>query len=213
MLRISFVFIGLVCFASVGHGGFVTTTFSSSEFSTGSFAPVTLLSGDGTLSATFSGGVQRQSFDGPSYNDGPDAYFFINGTFTGSFGDTQSGSTDIGRVVFNRGVESVSFFAADRANGQPSFRVLSTTGNELTSQLITATTNRPSGGATAINLDSATLGSLIGSIEFDNAGPAGNPPYVIAIDSFSATAAAVPEPSGALPLLFLALGTVFRRRR
>ena len=110
-------------------------------------------------------------------------------------------------------MESVSFFAADRANGQPSFRVLSTAGNVLSSQIITATTNRPLGGATAFNLDSATLGSLIGSIEFDNAGPAGSPPYVIAIDTFSASAAAVPEPNAAMGLVALACGLAFRRRR
>ncbi len=202
--------IGLVS-GSIARAGLIVTTFSNAEgFATGSSAPVTLTSGG--LSAVFSGGIQQRSFDGPAYNAGPDAYMIVNGTFTGSFGGMMTGNTDVGSVVFNVGVDELSFFAADRANGTPSLRVLGTDGiTVLATASITGSSNRVADGATAFSFSSAALGAKIGSIEFDNAGPAGNPPYVIALDSFSASA--VPEPSS------LCLGTcmlgfaAFRRRR
>ena len=63
-------------------------------------------------------------------------------------------------------------------------------------------------------LNSSTLGGPIGSIAFDLPGPASNPPYVLALDTFTATAAAaIPEPSSAAILLIGACAMATRRRR
>lgn len=197
-------------FGSVAEAA-VSTSFSNADgFATGATGDVML--SDGALTVTFSGGVQQQSFDGPSYNAGPDAYFFINGTFTGSFGGTQAGSTDVGTISFSTGVDEVSFFAADRANGTPSIRVIADDGvTVLTTVSVTGTSNQP--GATPFTFTSSVLGDQIGSIEIDNAGPAGNPPYVTAIDSFSASVSAVPEPSSMIAGLVLVGGAATRRLR
>lgn len=197
--------------ASVGGADTISTSFSVADgFTSRSFDPVTLT--EGNFSATFDGGFREASFDGPAYNTGPDAYFFLNGSnFTGSFNTRPiSSSTDVGTVDFNIGVTELSFFAVDRANGTPSLRILGVDGSVLASELITETNNR--NAAAQFSFSSSDLGALIGGIEFDNAGPAGNPPYVIAIDTFSATA--VPEPTSfALMALFGATTLGVRRRR
>ena len=199
----------LVCLAGPVAGQTISTSFSQADgFTTGSTTDVVL--GDATFSATFSGGQQEQSFDGPSYNSGPEAYFFINGNFTGSFGRSVADSTDMGTVDFSVGVTELSFYAADRANGTPSFRILGLDDQVLDTALITGTSNRASDGAIPFSFSSSDLGALIGGIEFDNAGPAGRPPYVIAIDSFSATA--VPEPTTMAIGLLATLGAISVRR-
>lgn len=195
----------LTCFATNTFAQTITTGFDNATFPTGSMAAVTIPNVSSSFTATFSGGQQQQMFDGPSYNMGNDAYLFINGTFNGV-----SDSTDVGSIVLSMGATTVSFYAANRANGNTAtYRVLDVNGVQLDSQPITATSNQPGSGG-LVQLSSATLGGLIGSIEFDNAGPAPtpNPPYVIAIDSFTA----VPEPSA---FLFLSLPAItiagFRR--
>ena len=193
----------------------ISTSFSTSDGFVNRSTDDVVLASD-NFAVTFSGGVQEQSFDGPAYNSGPDAYFFVNagpGTFTGSFGVRPlAGNVDVGTISFNTGVTSLSFYAADRANGTPSFRLLDLDGNTLTTELITGTTNRSANGATPFEFSSTDFdGALFGSIEFDNAGPAQNPPYVIAIDNFSATS--VPEPSSALLGALGALLAISRRRR
>ena len=58
--------------------------------------------------------------------------------------------------------------------------------------------------------NSADLGGLIGEITFDLPGPNANAPYVLAIDTFSATA--VPTPS-AIGAGLAGLGLLGARRR
>lgn len=191
----------------------ISTTFARSEgFTSRDTDDVVLTNSIDGFAVTFSGGVQEQSFDGPAYAAGPDAYFFVSagmGTFTGSFGVRPLASTgDTGTVSFNRGVTDLSFNAANRANGTPSFQILDLNGNLLSSSSITETSNRAV--ASGFSFNSEDLGGLIGSVVFDNAGPAGNPPYVIAIDRFSATA--VPEPSSVL-MCCIGLAATLRRRR
>ena len=182
----------------------ISTTFDNATFATGSTSNVTLT--DGPLSAVFQGGFQEQSFHGPAYSDSNDAYFFINGTYTGSFGRPATGSTDVGIVDFNIGVDTLSFFASDLENGTPSFRVLG-----VDDTTVLASVSFSNSSATQFSFDSATLGAQIGSVEFDNAGPASAPPYGIAIDSFSASA--IPEPSSATAILFAVAGFALRRRK
>lgn len=208
-----FALLAVACLASTANAQSLTTSFSQADgFTTGSTANVTF-PGSGGLTATFSGGFQEQSFDGPAYNAGPEAYFFVNGTYTGSFGRTATGSTDVGTVSFSTGVDQVSFSAADRANGTGTFRVLDTSGATLLSQSIVATDNGTAAAAFSFDSSVDFDGSQIGSIEFDNAGPAANPPYVIAIDSFSASVNAVPEPSSMLFGLLVPAVAVLRRNR
>ncbi len=201
------------------QAGIITTEFNTSDgFVTGDTGDITLTDGAG-FEVTFSGGQQQQMFDGPSYNNGPAGFLFINdGPGTAGFdgGNPTTGpatgdgiNDDIGSILFNVGASSVSFFAANRANGASStVNVFSLDGSLLTSAPIP-------NGATADNLFTFTadvLGAEIGRIEIDLAGPAANPPYVVAIDSFSATAA-VPEP-GMLSLfgLLALMGLAGRRR-
>lgn len=191
----------------------ITTSFNTSDgFATGGTASTTLTSLDGFLTATFSGGQQQQMFDAPSYESPPAGYLFVSGpSFTGASGITISGTGDTGSVDFNIGVDAVSFFAADLANGTGVFRVLGV--DDTTVLNTTSITNvANNAGAPPFSFTSAGLGAQIGSIEFDNAGPAGNPPYVIAIDTFSASVAAIPEPSS-IALGLMALGGMFLRRR
>ena len=174
----------------------INTSFDTTDgFITGDTAPVIL--SDGSFTATFSGGQQQQMFDGPSYNSGPAAYLFVNGGtgFTGTSGNTAASTGDAtGQVDFNQGVSEISFFAANRANGaQGRINVFAEDDLTLLGTVpVTQTENTAASGAVATVISSADFaGQLIGSIAFDNAGPASppNPPYVIAIDSFTATAA------------------------
>lgn len=201
-------------FAAPAQAATITTQFDTSDgFVTGDFGDVTLTSG--SLSVTFSGGQQQQGFDLPSYNVNPAAYMFINGPFTGSFGGTVSGDgtdDDSGMIDFNIGVVEVSFFAANRGFGAGTtlniFGVDDTT--MLGSISITQTSNQASDGAMLTTITGSDFGGLIGKIGIDLPGPAGNPPYVLAIDSFSAR---VPEPGTAALLAAGLLGFGVARRR
>ena len=183
-------------FATQVNAASINTSFDTTDgFITGDTAPVIL--NDGSFTATFSGGQQQQMFDGPSYNSGPAAYLFVNGGtgFTGTSGNTAASTGDAtGQVDFNQGVSEISFFAANRANGaQGRINVFAEDDLTLLGTVpVTQTENTAASGAVATVISSADFaGQLIGSIAFDNAGPASppNPPYVIAIDSFTATAA------------------------
>ena len=190
----------------------ISTSFSTSDgFITGDPASVTL--SNGGFSVTFSGGQQQQMFDGPSYNVAPDAYLFINGT--GGFNGADP-TGDKGLVDFNIGVTEVSFFAADRGNGNGTIRVFGLDDmTVLATQSVTQDDIRPIANPMQSIFSSADFGGqLIGSIEFDNAGPAGNPPYVLAIDSFSATpATAIPIPPTFWLLSIGMLGLVVAGRK
>lgn len=186
----------------------ITTSFNTGDgFVTGDTNPATLT--NGVFSATFSGGQQQQGLDLPSYHTNPAGYLFINGLLNGV-----SGSNDTGLIDFNIGVTEVSFFAANR--GQGAGVALNIFGVDDTTLLdtifITQTSNQDADGAFPTTLNSLVLGALIGSIGIDLPGPAGNPPYVLAIDDFSVTA--VPLPA-ALPLFLAGLAGLgfFRRRR
>jgi hypothetical protein len=193
----------------------VSTGFTNAQgFATGDSSDITIGTG---LTATFSGGQQRQSFDAPAYNQDNAAYFFINGpTFTGSFGSEISVDSpqDVGTISFSSAVDQVSFFAANRANGTPSIRVIGADGvTTLSTVDVTGTSNQGSAGAVPFVFTSEILGDRISRIEIDNAGPAGNPPYVTAIDTFSASVNAVPEPSSLALVSLIAVGVAGRRRR
>jgi len=201
------------------QAGIITTEFDTSDgFVTGDTSDVTLTDGAG-FEVTFSGGQQQQMFDGPSYNNGPAAYLFINdGPMDAGFdgGNPNTGpatgdgiNDDIGNILFNVGASSVSFFAANRANGASStLNVFSLDGDLLTSAAI------PSGAASDnfFTFTADELGAGIGRIEFDLAGPAANPPYVVAVDSLTVQA---PEPGMLSLSLFgvLALVGLASRRR
>lgn len=197
--------------------GFITGPVNGATAAAGVFDDVTL--NNGAFSVTFGGGQQQQAFDGPSYETGPAAYFFVNtgggaSVFTGSFGNSITGGANNGDsnglIEFGGlGASTVSFFAADRANGAASsLNIFGTDGS-----LLQGGVSIPSGDVSDFFFDfnSSTLGGPIGSIQFDLVGPAANPPYVVAIDTFSATAA-IPEPSSALLLSGLALVGLRRRR-
>ena len=198
--------------------GFVTGPTNGAAAAAGAFAPVTLGS-TSAFDVTFSGGQQQQMFDGPSYNSNPAAFLFVNtgpgaAVFTGASGNTITGGAnngdDNGLISFGGpGASSVSFFAADRANGASTTgTVFDTAGAELDTFTI------PSGNVSdnQFLFTEADLGGAIGAIGFDLPGPAANAPYVVAIDSFSEISA-VPEPSS----LMLVLGSLavagLRRRR
>jgi hypothetical protein len=197
-------------FSAFGAAALATSTIStefdtSDGFVTGDFGDVTLA--HGTFSVTFSGGQQQQGFDGPSYSAPPAAYMFINGLFAGSFGNTVAGdgvNDDAGLIDFDIGAREVSFFAANRGNGAGVtlniFGVDDTT--LLDTIVITQTSNLVADGAVMTVLSASALGGFIGSIAIDLPGPAGAPPYVLAVDSFSATAIPVPA---ALPLFLAGL--------
>ena len=163
---------------------------------------------------TFSGGQQQQMFLPGAYNVGPAAYLFINGGggFNGANSTGDTGVIDFGLA----GATTVSFFAANLANG-PGTGILSVFG--VNDNLITTVdvlsgsfTNNGDNSAFEISLDAAALGENIGSIGVNLPGPAAtpNPPYVVSIDSFSATV--VPEPTS-VSLLGLGLGLFLIRRR
>lgn len=182
----------VAAFAAITTGAYasetVNTTFALSDgFTTGGTADVTISSG--AFEVTFSGGQQQQSFDGPSYNTGPDAYLFISGpSFTGSFGQSALGTGDKGLIDFNVGVSEASLFVANRALGAATtVRVFGRDDTTILDEIsVSQTSIRPEANPTQTVIDAAAYGALIGSIEIDNPGPAGNPPYVTAIDTFSA---------------------------
>ena len=217
-MKIKYSMLALSSFLCVElvSAGTVLTSFSRADgFVSRSFANTSLTDAD--LTVTFSGGFQEQSFDGPAYNAGPEAYFFVNagmGTFVGNFNRRPIASrTDIGTVSFNTGVNELSFYAADRGIGTPTFRLLDENGDLILSETISGTSNRDAGSFYDFD-DSDLGGRLVRTIEFDNAGPAGMPPYAIAIDSFRASnATVVPEPSGVLLGCVALMGGVLRRRR
>lgn len=205
----------------------VSTQFNTSEgFVTGDFGDQTI--SNGPLSVTFSGGQQQQSFNLAAYNVNPAAYLWINGTLVDSVGPNAGTNSvsgdgiddDLGLIDFNIGVSEVSFFAANIANGAAA--ALTFFGVDdvsvLGTILISQESNQLSDGATPTVITSSVFaGQEIGSIGVNLPGPASppNPPYALAIDSFSATAA-VPEPT---TLATLALGSVgmaglrYRRRK
>lgn len=216
----------LLCFAlaSPSFASPISTQFNDTDgFITGDTDPVTLT--NGALSVTFSGGQQQQMFDAESYNVAPAAYLFINGTFTGASGNDASGDgvdDDTGLIDFNIGVLEVSFFGANRGNGDAVeltiFGVDDVT--ELSTETITQTSN-PTGAPTTIT--AADVGAPIGSIGIDLPGPNMMPPYVFAIDTFSVVDEEepvvvpnpIPEPGAAilLGMGLLALGASRRRNR
>jgi len=172
-------------------GATISTQFDTGDgFITGDFGDVTLTEED--FSVTFSGGQQQQMFNGPSYNVGPAAYLFINGGpgFTGASGNTAASTGDTGLIDFSVGVAEVSFFAANQGNGPATTLNIFGTDDTtiLDTVLVTQTSNQSSSGAVETIITSDAVGGPIGSIGIDLPGPAANPPYVLAIDTFSATA-------------------------
>ena len=199
--------------------GFITAPVNGAAPAAGAFNAVTVQSTTGTFAATFSGGQQQQMFDGPSYQAGPAAYLFVNtgpgsAVFTGTSGNTITGGANngdqTGSIFFNNfGASQVSFYAADRANGAAStLDIFDINGALLLTDYII-----PSGSVADqfFSFDASTLGGNIGSITFDLPGPAANAPYVLAIDTFSATSA-VPEPSSAAVISLVFAGLLRRRR-
>ncbi|MEL7488235.1 MAG: hypothetical protein AAGJ87_13575 [Pseudomonadota bacterium] len=197
----------------------VSTSFTTADgFATGSFADVTI--GDPSASVTFSGGQQQQMFDVQSYNSNPAAYLFVNGAFTGGSGNTVSGdgvNDDAGLIDFGGiGASSVSFFAANRGNGASvTLNILGVDDVTILGSIsITQTSNQLADGAIATIINAADFGGqLIGAIAIDLPGPAANPPYVLAVDSFTAVVE-TPIPGAAALLLTGAAGLFgFRRKR
>lgn len=198
--------------------GFITGPINGGTPAAGAFNDVTLTNGG--FSVIFSGGQQQQGFDGGSYNNGPAGYLFVNtgggsSVFTGTSGNTITGGANNGDsnglISFGGfGASSVSFFAADRANGAATtIDVLGTDGSILANDFVI-----PSGNVSdnPFSFSASALGGPIGSIAIDLPGPAANPPYVLAIDTFSAVAA-IPEPSSMVVLLSgLAIAGLRRRR-
>jgi len=229
-MRHNFLLVAIVCccLAPVTVNGQISTGFAVGDgagagFQTGVSNSVTL--NDASVSgfdAIFSGGQQQQSFDGQSYNAGPNAYLVINSgatTFNGV-----SGSSDTATIDFTGpGAGSVSFFGANRGNGAAVsgtvFGLDDTT--QIGSFSITQTSNQAFTNPTLTSFNEGSfglgaLGQAIGSIQFDLPGPNANAPYALAIDTFSATASTavgVPEPSSAVALALLGMGLGFRRRR
>ena len=198
--------------------GFITGPTNGAAAAAGAFSDVTLT--NGAFDVTFSGGQQQQGFDGPSYNNGPAAFLFVNtgpgsAVFTGASRNTITGGANNGDsnglISFGgAGASTVSFFAADRANGAATtLNVLGTDGTTLLDSILV-----PSGSVSdnPFTLDASTLGGAIGSISVDLPGPNANPAYVVAIDSFSATAA-IPEPSSLTAMLGALTLAALRRRR
>ncbi len=202
--------------------GFTTGPVNGSAAAAGAFDDVTISSGG--FDVTFSGGQQQQSFDGPSYQAGGTGFLFVNtgggaATFTGTSGNTITGGLNngdqTGSITFSGlGASTVSFYAADRANGAESlFDVVGTDGTILQDDV---SIDSGSVSDNFFSLDASALGGNIGSITFDLPGPAANAPYVLGIDTFSATAAtvaSVPEPSSIVALMSVMAIAGLRRRR
>ncbi len=197
----------------------LSTQFNSDEgFITGSTDPVTI--SEGILSATFSSGQQQEFFFPPAYNVGPAGFIFNNNppANTGTVFDTIASTGDAGFIDFNIGVSEVSFFGANLANGLgTTVNVFSVDGELLDSVLISQDNINPALATedpilTTFSSDDFG-GELIGSLEIDLPGPAGNPPYAFSIDTFSATAP-VPEPTTIISLLlFGGVGLLSKRQK
>lgn len=196
-------------------------------------SPVTVGTG---FTATFNDGLAVQGsangglydgFFGPgnASNTGNNAAFFVlnNGGAGVQFTSIPNNPSlfvdtiDVASVTFNQAVSNVSFAFQILGNGPSSaVQLLDINGVIIDSiPLIETDTDRDSIATfTQISIDTTGFkGGEVFGIQFNNAGPASpvpNPPYGIAVDSFSATA--VPEPSAAL-LAGLALGIPFLRRR
>ncbi len=182
---------------------------------------------DGPLQATFSGGVRQAGVLAAAYNTFPGAYLIINAGGAGLGGvESQFGSTlasaltpddvnnDVATIDFNIGVEEVSFAIAEIGVGAGStvrfFGVDDST--ELGSVFVAGTADN-SAEPLAFSAVGDFGGELIGSIEIDNPGPAGNPVYFTTLDTFSASTT-VPEPGSMAAIAGVcALGLLFWRRR
>lgn len=187
----------------------VTTEFTNGgAFTTGSTADVVL---DGLV--TFSGGQQQQGFLGAAYNNGPAAYLFINGG--GGFNGAAS-TGDLGEILFGGGgATDVSFHAANLAEGAATaFTSFDASGNTLQTLLtqVDSLNTIPDDAGEILSFTSIG-GQNIARIEVNLPGPAANPPYAAAIDTFSATVAAVPEPSSVAILGLAVTCGLLRRRR
>ena len=203
------MFVALTLATNLNAQTFSTEFSTNDGFVTGGTADVVLPGG----LVTFSGGQQQQSFLGAAYNNGNAAYLFINGA-NGFNGAASTG--DIGNIIFGGGgATSVSFHAANLANGAATtFTSFDASGAELESlQTQVDNLNANAGDAGEILNFSALNGQNIFRIEADLPGPAANPPYAAAIDTFSATIAAVPEPSSLALLGWAATCGLLRRRR
>ena len=191
----------------------VTTEFATGDgFVTGDLTDQVL---DGLV--TFTGGQQQQMFLGGAYNNGPAAFLFVNGAggFNGGGGQNAVSTGDTGSIVFGgAGATAVSFHAANLANGPATaFTAFDVNGVEIETQLTQVSNlNANAGDAGEILSFSASGGANIGRIDVDLPGPNANAPYAASIDTFSATIAAVPEPSS-LALFSLAASCGFLRRR
>ena len=191
----------------------VTTEFATGDgFVTGDLTDQVL---DGLV--TFSGGQQQQMFLGGAYNNGPAAFLFVNGAggFDGGGGQNAFSTGDSGSILFGGGgATAVSFHAANLANGPATaFTAFDVNGVEIETQLTQVSNlNANAGDAGEILSFSASGGANIGRIDVDLPGPNANAPYAASIDTFSATIAAVPEPSS-LALFGLAASCGFLRRR
>lgn len=191
----------------------VTTEFATGDgFVTGDLTDQVL---DGLV--TFTGGQQQQMFLGGAYNNGPAAFLFVNGAggFNGGGGQNAVSTGDTGSIVFGgAGATAVSFHAANLANGPATaFTAFDVNGVEIETQLTQVSNlNANAGDAGEILSFSASGGANIGRIDVDLPGPNANAPYAASIDTFSATIAAVPEPSS-LALFGLAASCGFLRRR
>ena len=191
----------------------VTTEFATGDgFVTGDLTDQVL---DGLV--TFTGGQQQQMFLGGAYNNGPAAFLFVNGAggFNGGGGQNAVSTGDTGSIVFGgAGATAVSFHAADLANGAAtSFTSFDVNGVQIETLLTQVSNlNANPGDAGEILSFSASGGANIGRIDVDLPGPNANAPYAASIDTFSATIAAVPEPSS-LALFGLAASCGFLRRR
>ncbi|MGF1483290.1 MAG: hypothetical protein ACFBZ8_02875 [Opitutales bacterium] len=182
---------------------------------------------DGPLQATFSGGVRQAFVLGPAYNTSPGAYLIINAGGAGLPGvESQFGSTlasalttedannDVATIDFNIGVEEVSFAVAELGNGGGStVRFFGVDDSTEIGSLFVAGTADNSASPLAVSAVGDFGGSLIGSIEIDNPGPAANPVYLTSLDTFSASTT-IPEPGSTTAIACgFALGLMFLRRR